>query len=183
MVETVSTSSGHTGLKEAVSQAASLLGQGQKAPYSQGNVDLTSKKAVEQADRARFAFVNTIVSRVETRKTLTREKNSQDQIDNVLTNKWAGIPIFAVVMFLVFQISQAWVGPYLGDTLAGWIESFQGAVSGWIEGSSPLLQALLVDGIIGGVGAVLGFLPLVMVMYFLIAVMIGIFAVQELLGA
>lgn len=171
VVETVSTSSGHTGLKEAVSQAASLLGQGQKAPYSQGNVDLTSKKAVEQADRARFAFVNTIVSRVETRKTLTREKNSQDQIDNVLTNKWAGIPIFAAVMFLVFQISQAWVGPFLGDTLAGWIESFQGAVSGWIEGSSPLLQALLVDGIIGGVGAVLGFLPLVMVMYFLIALL------------
>lgn len=92
---------------------------------------------MEQADRARFAFVNTIVSRVETRKTLTREKNSQDQIDNVLTNKWAGIPIFAVVMFLVFQISQAWVGPFLGDTLAGWIESFQGTVSDWIEGSSP----------------------------------------------
>ena len=55
--------------------------------------------------------------------------------------------------------------------LTGWIEAFQGVVAGWVENASPLLQSLLVDGVIGGVGAVVGFLPLVMVMYFLIALL------------
>ena len=169
VVETVSTTA--DGLLDLVTVAASLAGKKQKAPYSQGNVDLTDKHAVEQADRQRFAFVNGIVKDVETRKVLTRQKNSQDKIDNILTNRWLGIPIFAVVMFLVFQISQAWAGPWIAGILGGWIESFQGWVGSLVENSSPLLQSLLVDGIIGGVGAVIGFLPLVMVMYFLIALL------------
>ena len=169
VVETVSTTA--DGLLDLVTVAASLAGKKQKAPYFQGNVDLTDKHAVEQADRQRFAFVNGIVKDVETRKVLTRQKNSQDKIDNILTNRWLGIPIFAVVMFLVFQISQAWVGPWIAGILGGWIESFQGWVGSLVENSSPLLQSLLVDGIIGGVGAVIGFLPLVMVMYFLIALL------------
>ena len=169
VVETVSTTA--DGLLDLVTVAASLAGKKQKAPYSQGNVDLTDKHAVEQADRQRFAFVNGIVKDVETRKVLTRQKNSQDNLDNILTNRWLGIPIFAVVMFLVFQISQAWVGPWIAGILGGWIESFQGWVGSLVENSSPLLQSLLVDGIIGGVGAVIGFLPLVMVMYFLIALL------------
>ena len=67
--------------------------------------------------------------------------------------------------------SQAKLGPLLADTLVGWIESFQAWAGGMFENSSPLLKALLVDGIIGGVGAVVGFLPLVMVMYFLISLL------------
>jgi len=74
-------------------------------------------------------------------------------------------------MFLVFQISQAWVGPWIADLLVGWIETFQGWVSSLLANANPLLSALLVDGVIGGVGAVVGFLPLVMVMYFLIALL------------
>ena len=171
VVETVSTTSSDKGLSEVVKAAASLKGKGQKAPYIQGNIDLTSKTEVEAADRKRFDFVNKIVAEVETRKVLTKDKNSQDKIDAVLTNPVAGLIIFAVVMFLVFQISQAWVGPFIADALVGWIESFQGMVAGMVENASPLLQALLVDGIIGGVGAVVGFLPLVMVMYFLIALL------------
>ena len=171
VVETVSTTSSDKGLSEVVKAAASLKGKGQKAPYIQGNIDLTSKTEVEAADRKRFDFVNKIVAEVETRKVLTKDKNSQDKIDAVLTNPVAGLIIFAVVMFLVFQISQAWVGPFIADALVGWIESFQEMVAGMVENASPLLQALLVDGIIGGVGAVVGFLPLVMVMYFLIALL------------
>ncbi len=88
-----------------------------------------------------------------------------------MTNKWLGIPIFAVVMFLVFQISQVWVGTPIADLLVGWLEAFQGWVGGLLENANPLLQDLLIDGIIGGVSAVVGFLPLVMVMYFLIALL------------
>ena len=169
VVKTVSNSG--DGLKDVVEAAISLVGKNQTAPYSQGQIDLTDKAVVEAADRKRFEFVNKIVADVESRKILTKDKNIGDKIDAVLTNKWLGIPIFAVVMFLVFQISQVWVGTPIADLLVGWLETFQGWVGGFFEDANPLLSALLVDGVIGGVVAVVGFLPLVMVMYFLIALL------------
>ena len=171
VIETISTSSNNNGLKDVVNKAASLKGCVQKAPYVQGEIDLQDKAEVEKADRKRFEFVNKIVSDVEKRKVFTKDKNKQDKIDEILTNKFVGIPIFAVVMFLVFYISQSTLGTWIADWLVGWIETFQEWVAGMVEGASPFLQALLVDGIIGGVGAVVGFLPLVMVMYFLIALL------------
>ena len=169
VIKTVSTSS--AGLKEVVKAAVELNGKEQKPPYVQGQIDLSDKNAVVAADRKRFEFVNTVVNAVETRKILTKERNFQDKIDDIITNKWVGLPIFAIVMFLVFQISQAWVGPWIADVLVGWIERFQETVAGWVDGAAPVLQSLLVEGVIGGVGAVVGFLPLVMVMYFLIALL------------
>ncbi len=178
VVETISTSA--DGLKVVVETAVSVVGKKQMAPYAQKQVDLTDKAAVVAADRKRFEFVNRIVKEVETRKVFTRDKNIGDKIDAVLTNKWLGIPIFAVVMWLVFQISQTWVGPFVangyefesGTTIPGLVtllEMFQGWVGGFIE--NTLISALVVDGVIGGVIAVVGFLPLVMVMYFLIALL------------
>ncbi len=178
VVETVSTSA--DGLKAVVETAVAQVGKEQSAPYIQGEIDLTEKKAVVAADRKRFEFVNGIVKEVETRKVLTKDKNFGDKIDTVLTNKWLGIPIFAVVMFLVFQISQTWLGAWIaegyefesGKSIPGLVtllEMFQGWVGGFV--SNELLYAILIDGIIGGVIAVIGFLPLVMVMYFLIALL------------
>ena len=169
VVETTSTSG--EGLAAVVEAAASLAGKSQKAPYVQGDIDLTDKKAVEAADRKRFAFVNGIVKEVETRKVLTRDKNYQDTIDAVLTNPIGGLLIFAGVMFLVFQISQAWVGPWIADYLVGWIDAFKEWVGGLLVGGNDFLVALLTEGIIGGVSAVVGFLPLVMVMYFMISLL------------
>ncbi len=184
VVETVSIAA--DGMKDVVAAAVAAIGKGQNAPYVQGNVDLSDKKAVEEADRKRFEFVNKIVKEVETRKVLTKNKNAQDKIDAVLTNKWLGIPIFAVVMFLVFQISQSWLGVWIAEgyvfnegeanelaipglvTLIDWFGAW---VGGLMEEANPLLQSIVIDGIIGGVGAVVGFLPLVMVMYFLIALL------------
>ncbi len=171
VIQTVSISSNDRGLSEVVKQAAALKGQGQKAPYVQGDINLLDKNEVEEADRKRFDFVNKIVKEVEKREVFTKDTNKQDKIDAVLTNKFVGIPIFAVVMFCVFYISQSTVGTWIADWLVGWIETFQEWVAGLVEGSNPFLQSLLVDGIIGGVGAVVGFLPLVMVMYFLIALL------------
>ena len=184
VVETVSTDSDNGDLVELVKAAISVSGKGQTAPYEQGVIDLTSKKAVEAADRKRFEFVNGIVKQVEKRKILTRDKNFQDKIDAVLTHPIVGLPIFAVVMFLVFQISQSWVGPWIaegyefesGFTIPGLvtiIDAFKDWVTGLLEGANAnaFLTALLTEGIIGGVSAVVGFLPLVMVMYFLIALL------------
>ena len=171
IIQTVCTTSKKNGLAEVVRMAASLKGKGQKAPYVQEDVNLDSKEAVQAADKARFEFVKQIVAEVENRKVYTKDRTFQDKVDRVITNKWLGIPVFALIMFLVFDISQSTVGPYIADTLVGWIESFQEMAAGWVEGASPFVQALLIDGIIGGVGAVVGFLPLVMVMYFLIALL------------
>ena len=172
----------HDGLHEVVDQAVLQIGKVQSAPYNQGDVDLTDRDAVKQADRRRFAFVNDIVKSVENRKILTKEKSFSDKIDLVLTNKWLGIPIFAVVMFCVFYISQTTLGTWIaegvelanGKAIPGLVtllENFQIWIGGFLENANPLLYALLIDGVIGGLIAVIGFLPLVMVMYFLIAIL------------
>ena len=173
VVETVSTVSSDKGLKEVVRAAVAAKNQTQTAPFKQDEIDLTNKEEVEAADRKRYAFVNEIVKNVEKRKVFTKDTNFQDKIDDVITNPIIGLIIFAVVIFGVFWISQHedGLGVWLADLLVGWIESFQGWVGGMLEGSNDFLYALLVDGIIGGVGAVVGFLPLVMVMYFLIALL------------
>lgn len=169
VIETVATDG--KGLNEIVKTAAELLGKGQKAPYDEGNVNLLDKAAVEASDRKRFEFVNKIVKDVENRKVQTKDKNKGDAIDKILTHPVLGLIIFAAIMFVVFYVSQTTVGTWLADYLVGWIETFQGFVGEKMADANPLLYALLVDGIIGGVGAVVGFLPLVMVMYFLIALL------------
>ena len=171
VIETVSVNASDKGLHEVVKEAAASKGRIQTAPFDEGHVNLKDKNEVEKSDRRRFDFVNSIVSKVETRKVLTKDKTAQDKVDAVLAHKWLGIPIFAAVMWAVFAISQTYVGPYIADFLVGYIEAFGEWVSAATEGASPILQSLLVDGIIGGVGAVVGFLPLVMVMYFLIALL------------
>ena len=180
VVETTSTTG--EGLKELVAAAVALEGKNQIAPYSQGIIDLTNKKEVEAADRKRFEFVNKIVAKVEKRKVFTKEFNFQDKIDAVLTNPIGGLVIFAAVMFLVFQISQAWLGEWLANGyefengfvipgLVSLIDMFKEWVAGLLVNANPFLAALLTEGIIGGVSAVVGFLPLVMVMYFLISLL------------
>ncbi len=180
VIETISTSS--EGLKDVIDAAISQVGKEQIAPYKQGEVDKTSKKAVEKADRERFEFVNLVVKNVEERNVLSSQKNLTDRIDVVITNKWIGIPIFALIMFLVFQISQAWLGVWIAEGyefkdgtvvpgLVTLIDMFKGWVGTLTQNVHPLLQSILVDGVIGGVGAVVGFLPLVMIMYFLIAIL------------
>ena len=170
------------GLTPLIEAAISLIGKEQTAPYLQGNVDLTNKAEVIEADKRRYDFVNSAVKEVERRRIFTRDKNFQDKVDALLINKWLGLPIFAVVMFLVFQISQAWLGDWLANGydlsngfhiwgLVDCIEWFKGIVEGWMSGAHVLLQAIVLEGIIAGVAAVVGFLPLVMVMYFLIALL------------
>ena len=179
VIKTISTSS--KGVKELVATALSIMGTKQVAPYMQGFVDLTNREEVEKADRKRFDFVNDLVSKVEQRKVSTKDESVSDKIDNILTNSYLGIPIFAVVMFLVFFISQSTLGAWIadgftiGDTfipgLVPLLEMFQEWIRGILANASPILIAILVDGVLGGLIAVVGFLPLVMIMYFLIALL------------
>lgn len=159
------------GLAEVIKKAVALNGKSQNAPYLQADIDLHDKNAVDAEDRKRFKFVNDIVSKVETRAVKSAETTKSDKVDRALLNPILGILIFAGVMWFVFWVSQAWLGPLIADWLVGYIETFQGWVAEQLGSSPAILSALLADGIVGGVGAVIGFLPLVMVMYFLIALL------------
>ncbi len=179
VVKTVSSSA--KDIDKLVKAAISQVGKEQKAPYIQEEVDHSDKQALEKADRNRFVFVNKIVKDVEVRANNEKKEAIIDKVDSVLTNKWLGIPFFALVMFLVFFISQTTLGTWIAEGveingkfipgLVTLLESFQVFIGGLFENANPLISALLVEGVIGGLIAVVGFLPLVMVMYFLIALL------------
>lgn len=97
-----------------------------------------------------------------------RRRSATDRIDRVLTHRVVGTLIFAVLMAVVFQAVFTWAVP-----LMGWIEAFFGWLGGLIEGSMApgMLRDLLIDGVIGGVGGVLTFLPQILILFFFIALM------------
>jgi ferrous iron transport protein B len=172
VVETISTKSAKNGLDNAVSTVIELTGKHQTAPFVSDGVDLSNAKLVEASDIKRFEFVKNIVEKVEQREVQNNRQTVQDTVDRVVANKWLGLPVFALIMWGVFSISQTHLGPVLADLLVGWIDAFYGLVEGLLGSDvSPVLGALLLDGIIGGVGAVVGFLPLIMVLFFLLALL------------
>ncbi len=192
VVETTATQvGGNNGLSALIQEVLHIKGSEQVSLFEYKEYDLSDKIAVEVADKARFEFVKKVVAKVEKRTTKSNVINTQDKIDKVLAHKWLGIPIFAVVMWLVFTISQTYLGPFFAEGitalpwfaemeevplimqgLVGWIDAFGGFIDGLIaESVSPLVYSIIMDGIIGGVGAVVGFLPLIMVMFFLLALL------------
>lgn len=172
VIETISTAGNNNGLEKLISTVMEVKGKKQHAPFDSSAVNMADKSAVEASDRKRYELVKSIISDVEDRKVSSNRQTRQDAVDRVLAHKWLGIPIFALVMWAVFSISQTHLGPLLADTFVGWIDGFYGWVEGLLgEGVSPVLSAILLDGIIGGVGAVVGFLPLIMVLFFLLALL------------
>lgn len=160
------------GLIELINACNKVKGLKQTAPFIGADLDKIDKETLIEWDKKRFSFVNELVSNVEIRKESSDKQNINDKIDRIVANKYLGIPIFAVILYLVFSISQSTVGPFLADYLVGWIDAFYAFVQTIIGDSvSPLLSALLLDGIIGGVGAIVGFLPLIMVLFFLLALL------------
>ena len=125
----------------------------------------------KEQDKERFKIVNNIISRVENRKVRQHEATLEDKIDRIVTNPIIGTAIFIGVMSIIFNLAINTLGPLIADSLVGVIENFQGTVANALAnmGTSDFLNSLLTDGIIGGVGAVVGFVPLVMVLMFLLA--------------
>lgn len=161
-----------SGLLELAKQASELSGQRQVAPFKGRITENLDKAVVEQIDRQRFDFVEGLVQAVETRQEASNKQTLQDAADRIIANKILGIPIFAAVIYLVFSLSQTHVGPLLADVLVGWIDNFYDYAAGLLSSEvSPVMSSLLLDGIIGGVGAVMGFLPLIMVLFFMLALL------------
>ena len=175
IVETIATTGKENGLNELISTVIETKEKSLSTTFDSKNsvsIDLGDKSEVESADRKRYELVNDIVSKVEKRKIVSTEQTKQDAVDRVLAHKWLGLPIFALVMWAVFAISQTYLGDFLANILVGWIDSFYTLVESALGPNiSPFLSTLLLDGIIGGVGAILGFLPLIMVLFFLLALL------------
>ena len=169
VIETVSTTG--EGLEKLISTVNSVVGKGQTAPFDGKDVDMTSRESVEASDVKRYDFVKSVIRDVESRSQASNAQTRQDAADRILAHRWFGIPIFAMIMWAVFSLSQTHIGPLLADILVGGLESVQGMVADNMTGVSPFLSSLLVDGIMGGFIAIVGFLPLIMVLFFLLAIL------------
>lgn len=118
----------------------------------------------------RYGFISG-ACREAVRSTIELRHTISDRIDAVATNRLLGIPIFMGLMYLVFQLTFT-----LGDPPMGWIEEGFGWLGGqitgwWPKGSESALKSLLVDGIIGGVGGVIVFLPNILLLFLAIAIL------------
>ena len=122
----------------------------------------------------RYVYISSIIGDCVT-KNRAKEMSTSDKIDRIVTNRWLALPIFAVVMWVVYYVSVTTVGSILtdwtNDTLFGeWIIP---AAQSFFEGigCADWLTGLIVDGIISGVGAVLGFVPQMLVLFFFLAIL------------
>lgn len=128
-----------------------------------------------KTDIERYDYIDELLKGIYLEKADRTRLTTADKVDRILTSKFTGIPIFIVVMWVVFFISQSFIGGYFsglindnlfGDIVPNFLNSTLETMS-----VNPLLQALIVDGIVGGAGAVLGFIPLIMVLFFLLALL------------
>ncbi len=121
----------------------------------------------------RYVYISSMIGECCSKKSSTDKMTLSDKIDRFVTNKWLALPIFAAVMFVVYYVSVSTAGDLLtgftNDTLFGeWIVP---GVTGALEaaGCADWLTSLIADGIIGGVGAVLGFVPQMLVLFLFLA--------------
>ena len=123
----------------------------------------------------RYAYISRVMDRCVKKKAAKHSLTVSDKIDRVVTNRILALPIFAAVMFLVYYISIGTVGSLLTDWTNDVLfdEVICGNLTGWFESMSvaPWLTGLIVDGIVGGVGAVLGFVPQMLVLFLMLSVL------------
>ncbi|MDC7242473.1 MAG: ferrous iron transport protein B [Sphaerochaetaceae bacterium] len=123
--------------------------------------------------KKRYEHINRICNKTYLRNKIRKEKMS-NKIDRIITNKWLALPIFAVIIFLVYYISITTVGGLLTDLVNDGLFGEGGIpdiVGGWLSFAPDWLSGIIVDGIIGGVGAVLGFLPQMFVLFILLGIL------------
>ena len=120
----------------------------------------------------RYTYIQKIIS---TTVEKPKEKLTiSDKIDKIVTNRFLGIPIFLLIMYIVYYISVTTVGTFVTDwTNDVFVVAIQDAVSGFLSsvGASGLLSAVIVDGIIGGVGAVIGFAPQMAILFLFLSIL------------
>lgn len=123
----------------------------------------------------RYAYISKVVDACVVKKAARHSLTVSDKIDRIVTNRVLALPIFAAVMALVYYVSIGTVGTFLtdwtNDTLFG--EMICGNLAAWLEGMNvaPWLTGLIVEGIVGGVGAVIGFVPQMLVLFLMLSIL------------
>ena len=140
-----------------------------------------ARKAIEEAHDddmesivtdERYKFIQKVVGTAV--KKSGEKLTVSDKIDQIVTNRFLGIPIFMLVMWIVYYISVTTIGTFVTDwTNDTFVGAIQEVVGGFLEnaGASDLILSLVVDGIIGGLGAVLGFVPQMAILFLLLSIL------------
>ena len=121
----------------------------------------------------RFDFIEYVCERTVQKPRQSRERLRSERIDRVLTGKWTAIPCFVAIMTLVFYLTFHVIGSFLQDVLASGVDALAAAADSWMTAANagPMLHGLVIDGIFGGVGSVLSFLPIVVTLFFFLSIM------------
>ena len=121
----------------------------------------------------RFDFIEYVCERTVKKPRESRERIRSEKIDRILTGKWTAIPCFVAIMGAVFFLTFNVIGAFLQGLLEQGIEGLTVAVDGWMTAAnvSQALHGLVIDGIFGGVGSVLSFLPIVVTLFFFLSIM------------
>ncbi len=121
----------------------------------------------------RFDFIEYVCERTVQKPKQSKERIRSEKIDRVLTGKWTAIPCFIAIMATVFYLTFHVIGAFLQEALETGIDAFSAAADGWMDAAhvNPSLRSLVTDGIFGGVGSVLSFLPIVVTLFFFLSIM------------
>ena len=136
--------------------------------YNINNVEKNKEKIIEK-----YKLIDAICKEVAKLPKNDKEKVKSYKIDKILTNKILGIPIFLVIMFLIFYLTFNCIGPYFTDLINKGIEVINGATIDVLNrhGASIILQQLVSEGIFSGIGSVVGFLPIIVILYFFLSLL------------
>lgn len=151
---------------------------------SENELELIEHAVVEMEDEStldrnaaladmRYRFIEAVCSETVVRAQESREMLRSVKIDKILTNKYLALPTFIAIMAFVFWMTFSVVGQRLSDLLAMGIDSFTAWVDGLLTayGLNPVVQSLVIDGVFAGVGSMLSFLPLIVVLFFFLAIL------------
>ncbi len=121
----------------------------------------------------RYAFIERVRDKAIIKKFESKEKQRSEKIDKILTGKYTAIPVFVGIMIFVFYLTFSLIGQNLSDLFAYGIESFTAVCDSALTnyGINPVVQSLIIDGIFAGVGSVLSFLPLIVVLFFCLSIL------------
>ena len=121
----------------------------------------------------RYSFIEDVVAKAVTKPHESREHLRSSKIDRVLTGKYTAIPVFIGVMLLIFYLTFNVIGKFLSDALALGIDALTQVVDRALTayGLNPVVHSLIIDGIFEGVGGVLGFLPIIVTLFFFLSIL------------
>ena len=121
----------------------------------------------------RYDFIETVCAETVVKCRESKERARSEAIDRIVTNKYLALPIFFGVMLLIFYLTFNVIGSFLSDLLASGIDSLTAAVDAGLTayGLNPVVHSLVIDGVFAGVGSVLSFLPIIVVLFFFLSIL------------